>query len=134
MPSTLPSQIVVVVESIIREDLGIGISANVAGVVADALPGEAHIRLSAKGNANFLVAGEAKVAGGIARDAVVPTYTCEADAPFIDDGGRERVDPTRAQNLGWIGTVAAARHLRDRSCKITAGARARDTNECIRNS
>ena len=109
MASALPGEIVVVVEGVVGKDLGVGVGADVAGVVADALAGEAHIGLSAKRNADFGVAGQAEKAGWVAGNAVVPTHARETEARFIDDGRREGVHPARAGDLRRVGIVRGER-------------------------
>ncbi len=109
MASVLPREIVVVVEGIVGKDLGVCVGADVAGVVADALPGEAHIGLSPKRNADFRIAAQAEEARWIAGNAVVPTDSREAEANFMV-GGREGVDPCSAGKLRWIGIPGRERY------------------------
>ncbi len=42
MPSALPGQVVVVVKGVVGEYLWVGVGPNVAGIVADTLPGSGH--------------------------------------------------------------------------------------------
>jgi len=63
--SALPGEIVVVVESIVAEDLRVGIGTDVAGVIAEALSGETGIELLPnKRYANDSVAGKAELPDG----------------------------------------------------------------------
>ena len=97
--SALPGEVVVVVESVVGENLRVGIGPDIAGVIADALSGEPHVLLRAKRYADFGVARQAEPAGWVAGHAVVPTHAGKSEASFVDDGGREGVDPARARKL-----------------------------------
>ena len=116
----LPREIVVVVESIVGKDLGVGIGADVTGVVANALAGETYILLRAKRNAYFLIAGKAEEAGWVAGNAVVPTDACEAKTKFVDYGWREGMNKAGAGNLRWISIVGGKGHRNQRSGEVAA--------------
>src|SRR6202011_122199 len=100
-----PGQIVVVVEGIVGKDLRISICTQITYAVVDALSREAHILLSAKRDADLLIAGVPEESGWIAGDTVVPANPREAKAGFIDDRRRECVNKTCASNLRGIGVV-----------------------------
>ena len=93
VPSALPGEVVVIVECVVGEYLGIGAVANVTGVIADALAREAHIGLSAERNADFRVAGKSEEAGWVTGNAVVPTHTRETNPRFVDDVRQRRCAP-----------------------------------------
>ncbi len=91
MGSVLPGKIVVVVESIVGKDLLVGLGTDVADltepVVVHLLPGEAGEGLGKrKRYADFLVTARSKDSGGIAGDAIVPTYTGETEPKLIENG------------------------------------------------
>ena len=61
----LPGEVVVVVEGVVAKNLRVGVGAEVAGVVVEALSGKTGIELSAgEWNADFLVTRQAEVPDG----------------------------------------------------------------------
>src|SRR5437868_3525986 len=98
MSSALPCQIVIVVESIVGEELRVRICADVTGVVAKALAGETYKLLCAERYAHFLVAGKAKETRWVAGNTVVPTNACEPKTKFVDYGWRKGMNKASAGN------------------------------------
>src|SRR5262249_31632506 len=91
MAAGLAGGVGVVIEGIVGKNLRVRVGPDVVGS-ADALPGETHVLLGAKRNPHLLVAGQAKQARGITRDAVQPTYPSKAEAKFIHHVRRESVN------------------------------------------
>ena len=107
----LPGEIVIVVERIIREDLGIRVGADIAGAaetqvaevaVADALSSETHVLLCTERDADHRIAVKPKLACRVARNAVNPTNASKTKTKFVDDEWRKSVNKARARNLRWI--------------------------------
>ncbi len=120
MATALPGEIVVGIEGVVGEDLGIGIGADITGIITDALPGEPHVLLSPKWYADFLVAGHAEQTGWIAGDTIVPTNARESEANFIDNVRRKGVNKAGAGNLCRIGIVGGEEHRSESRRKIAA--------------
>src|SRR5579862_4779573 len=120
--SVLPGQVVVIIKSIVGEDLKVSIGADVTGVVVDGLAGESNKELLAKGYADLLISGEPKLTGWIGGNAIVPLHASKTEAKFIHNCGREGVDKTGSNDLRWITIFRGEKHRDDGSGMIFAGA------------
>ena len=91
MPTPLPNEAVLVVEGVVREDLGAGVraerccptQASIRAAIVNALLSEAHIGLRTERNADFGITSKPENSGRIARYAVTPVHPREA---FTTDG------------------------------------------------
>src|SRR4029077_4214154 len=111
VPPALPGQVVVVVESVVPKNLGVGAGADITGAVADALPREARIQLGAhKRDANLCVTGQAEISRWVGRDAVVPTHARKTEASFVDDGRGKGAIPSGAKDFRWIHVLRGEKH------------------------
>src|SRR5215467_7777137 len=127
MTSSLPSEVVVVIEGIVGKDLRICASADRAGATKcssartpNILRSEAYILLCAKRYANDRVAIQAKFTGRVARDSVIPTNARKTKAGFVDYIRRKSVNETCASYLRGISIVRGEKH-RDKCCgKVAA--------------
>ena len=102
MAAALPGQVVIVVEGIVTQDLGIGAGPDRAGIKVQILFREARIELLAERYANFAVARDPKIARGVSGNAVVPADAGKPDAGFIDNRGGEGMNPAAPAELAGI--------------------------------
>ena len=114
----LPGKVVLVVESVVGKELRIGVCADIACVVVEALSGEANKFLRSERNTHLLVAAQAEQAAGIARHPVVPAHPREAQSKFIDDRRREGVHEACACNFRRIGIMRREEHGDQRGGKV----------------
>ena len=87
--------------------------------------------LSNKRYADDRVTVEAEVAGGVGRDAVVPTNAGKAEASLVDDRRRKRTHPADSDNLGGIDILGRKEYRYQRRGPVAGGGLRVETGDFV---